>query len=389
MRALFSSTRGAGHFNPLVPFARAFERAGHELIFAGPPDLAAAVEAAGFDFWQFDPPPEDELSTIWARVPELPPDEANAVVIGEIFGRLNSTAALPKLRAAFEDWRPGVVLRDPNEYASALAAELHGVPHARVAIGLVSSEELGLRIAAGPIDVIRRAEGLPPDPDGDVLRGSPYLSNFPRTLDEGEQADTHRFHDPAWDEPAGELPGWWPGSEDQPLVYVTFGSVAGSFPQAPPVYRVALEAVADLPARVLLTVGRDLDLDALPLPPANVRIEPWVPQQDVLGHAAAAVVHGGSGSTLGALAAGLPLVVVPLFADQPENARRVAEVGAGIAVEPAREEPSATIAPLRAAIESVLADPSYRERAAALADELRAEPSVDEAVPLLERLDRR
>jgi UDP:flavonoid glycosyltransferase YjiC (YdhE family) len=389
VRALFSSTRGAGHFNPLVPFAHAFERAGHEVMFAGPPDLAEPVDAAGFRFWQFDPPPEDELSTIWARVPELPPDEANAVVIGEIFGRLNSTAALPKLRAAFDEWRPDVVLRDPNEYASALAADLQGVPHARVAIGLVSAEEMGLGFAAATIDTIRRAEGLPPDPDAHTLRASPYLSTFPRTLDEGEQPETHRFHDPAWDESAGELPDWWPGREDQPLVYITFGSVAGSFPQALPVYGVALDAVADLPVRVLLTVGRDLHLGVLGGPPDNVRIEPWVPQQDVLGHAAAAVVHGGSGSTLGALAAGLPIVVVPLFADQPENARRVAEVGAGIAVEPRREDPSATTAPLRRAIEAVLGDESYRERAGALAQELRAEPPVDEAVPLLERLDRR
>jgi UDP:flavonoid glycosyltransferase YjiC (YdhE family) len=112
-----------------------------------------------------------------------------------------------------------------------------------------------------------------------------------------------------------------------------------------------------------------------------------VPQQDVLGHAAAAVVHGGSGSTLGAIAAGVPLVVVPLFADQPQNAHRVAEVGAGIAVEPDRDDVPATIEPLRAALRAVLGDPSYGERARALAGELRAEPPVDEAVPLLERLD--
>jgi UDP:flavonoid glycosyltransferase YjiC (YdhE family) len=114
-----------------------------------------------------------------------------------------------------------------------------------------------------------------------------------------------------------------------------------------------------------------------------------VPQQDVLGHAAAAVVHGGSGSTLGAIAAGVPLVVVPLFADQPQNARRVAEVGAGIAVEPQRDDLEANIRPLRDAIRSVLEEPSYRERVRGLANELRAEPAVDEAVPLLEPLDRR
>jgi UDP:flavonoid glycosyltransferase YjiC (YdhE family) len=388
MRALFSSTRGAGHFNPLVPFARAFERAGHELLFAGPPDLAGAVDGAGFEFWQFDPPPEDELGAVWGRVPELPPVEANEVVVGELFGRLNTTAALPRLREACEEWRPDVVLRDPNEYGSALAAELHSIPHARVAIGLASTEELGMGIAASAIDAIRKAEGLPPDPDADRLRRAPYLSLFPPTLDEGAQPDTQRFHDPAWDEPPGELLDWWPGREREPLVYVTFGSVAGSFPQALPVYGVAMRAVAELPVRVLLTVGRELDLDALPPAPENVRVERWVPQQDVLGHAAAALVHGGSGSTLGALAAGMPLVVMPLFADQPQNARRVAEVGAGVAVEPNRDDLDATVSPLRQAIRTVLDDPSYGRAARALADELRAQPPVDDALPLFERFAR-
>jgi UDP:flavonoid glycosyltransferase YjiC (YdhE family) len=310
------------------------------------------------------------------------------VVVREIFGRLNTTAALPRLLDAFEDWQPDAVLRDPNEYGSGLAAGLHGIPHARVAISLASVEELGTGIAAGAVDSIRRAQGLAPDPDGDLLRRSPWLSTFPESLDEGAQPDTRRFHDPAWDQPAGELPDWWPGRDSEPLVYVTFGSVAGSFPQALPVYDVAMRAVAELPVRVLLTVGRELDLPALPQAPDNVRVERWVPQQDVLGHAAAAVVHGGSGSTLGAIAAGVPLVVVPLFADQPQNARRVAEVGAGLAVEPNREDVGATASPLRDAIESVLSDPSYGERARALADELRAEPPVDEAVPLFERFRR-
>ena len=142
--------------------------------------------------------------------------------------------------------------------------------------------------------------------------------------------------------------------------------------------------------RVLLTVGRDLDLGALPEAPANVRHRALGAATGRAGPRAAAVVHGGSGSTLGALAAGLPLVVVPLFADQPENARRVARGGRGHlrrahARGPGRDDGAAP----RRAIETVLADPSYGERARAIADELRAEPPVDEAIPLLERLRRR
>jgi hypothetical protein len=357
-------------------------------MVAGPPVLRDTATGAGFEFWEFDPPPEDELGEVWGRVPELSQDEQNEVVIGEIFGRLNTTAALPGLRRAFEEWRPELVLRDPNEYSSALAAELHGVAHARVAVGLISSEELALGFAASPIDVLRRAAGLPPDPGGERLRHSPYLSVFPPSLDEGVQPDTHRFHDPAWDTPGAELPEWWPGREDQPLVYVTFGSVAGQFPQALPVYGAALAAVANLPARVLLTVGRELDLDELPATPDNVRVERWVPQQDVLGYADAMVCHGGSGSTLGGIAAGLPMVIVPLFADQPENARRVEETGAGVAVVPDRTNPDAAETGLREAIGTVLAEPSYRAQAEALAAESRAQPRVDDLVPLFGRLRR-
>ena len=201
--------------------------------------------------------------------------------------------------------------------------------------------------------------------------------------------DTHRFRDPAWDEQPKELPDWWPGRGDQPLVYVTFGSVAGQFPQALPAYGVALSAVAGLPVRVLLTVGRDLDLDALPDTPDNVHVEPWVPQQDVL---APRVRRGGARRLrLDARRARRrraarrdPSVRGPAL-ERPARP----EVGAGIAVEPDREDIPATIGPLRAAIETVLAEPSYRDTAEALAAEVRAEPPVDEAVPLSERLRRR
>ena len=56
MRVLFSSTRGTGHFRPLLPFMDAFRRAGHDVLAAGPPELTDQVAAAGHDFWRFDPP---------------------------------------------------------------------------------------------------------------------------------------------------------------------------------------------------------------------------------------------------------------------------------------------------------------------------------------------
>jgi UDP:flavonoid glycosyltransferase YjiC (YdhE family) len=136
-----------------------------------------------------------------------------------------------------------------------------------------------------------------------------------------------------------------------------------------PLYRAVLDAVAGLPVRVLLTVGRVLDVAQLGVPPSNVRIERWVDQADVMADAVLVVCHGGAGTTLGALAAGAPLVVFPLFADQAANAACVAHAGAGVAVA-ARGAAAAQrsienddVVSLRTAILQVLGDPGYASAA--------------------------
>jgi UDP:flavonoid glycosyltransferase YjiC (YdhE family) len=111
--------------------------------------------------------------------------------------------------------------------------------------------------------------------------------------------------------------------------------------------------------------------------PENVHVEAFVPQRDVLPRAAAVVCHGGSGTVLGTLAAGVPMVVVPLGADQPHNAQRIAEVGAGLAA------PSADATTLRTAVERVLTEGAFRSHAVRLADEIAALPTVERAVAAL------
>ena len=140
---------------------------------------------------------------------------------------------------------------------------------------------------------------------------------------------------------------------------------------------------------MLLTIGRITDRAPLGPVPTNVHVETWVPQDDVLSHAALVLCHGGSGTTFGALAAGVPLVIMPLFADQPANGRLVTAAGAGLVVEPEGSENAAgavgpSVAPrLRAAIETVLADTSYRQAATSIANEMRALPAVGEVLDFL------
>ena len=159
------------------------------------------------------------------------------------------------------------------------------------------------------------------------------------------------------------------GGSDAPLIYMTFGTVLGFMSIAAEAYRMALKAVQRTRARVLLTVGRRFDASTLGPVPAHVHVEAWVDQARVLERADVVVCHGGSGTTLGALAAGVPLVMVPLFADQFENGRRVAAAGAALVVETRVPE-------ITSSIEDVLGDGRYRDRARAIAAEMSATPTV-------------
>jgi hypothetical protein len=356
VRVLFASTHGAGHFGPLVPFLDACMRGGHEVLVVGPPTL----DARGYPFREGASPPDDELGPLWAGIHLQPPGQAEVIVVGHIFARLNVRAMLPALRAALEEWRPDLVMRETNEYASALAAEEAGIPHARVGIGLALVEEGALAIATPALEDERPGSAA-------AIARSPYLTCWPPSLDRAPFPVT-RFRSPAG--VAGDvLPDWWPGDE-RPLVYVTFGSVAGSLPTATAAYERALAAAAGIPGRVLFTTGVELEL-----PPAapNVHVERWVPQDDVLPHAAAVVCHGGSGTTLGSLTAGVPLVIAPLFADQPWNAVRVAAEGAAVV---------SSLDDIGRSVERVLEDGRYRAVAERLAAEVRELPPVDDFLGL-------
>jgi UDP:flavonoid glycosyltransferase YjiC (YdhE family) len=207
----------------------------------------------------------------------------------------------------------------------------------------------------------------------------------------------HRFRAAA---PSARAPlpaDWWPGNDD-PLVYATFGSVtAGAhLSYYPALYRTLIDALAPLRMRLLVTVGEPRDLAELGALPPNVRAEHWIPQDDVLPHAAVIVCHGGLGSTLGAIAHGVPLVVVPLFSiDQVANGTAVARAGAGvtldgdIGVRTVLELPSAgTLDGLAPTVGRLLADAAHGRAAGRIAAAMAELPPPDAAVDVLAALGR-
>ena len=129
--------------------------------------------------------------------------------------------------------------------------------------------------------------------------------------------------------------------------------------------------MASVDARVLLTTGAEVELGEGAAERPRRALDPAGRRH--VGHAAVTVCHGVSGTTLDALAAGVPLVVVPLFADKPQNAARVAIVGAGIA---------SRMDAIAGSVERLLADGAYARTTRAIASEMATLPPVDAFLPL-------
>ncbi len=374
MRILMTSNTGAGHIGPMVPFAHAFLRAGHDVLLAAPAKAHPTVARAGVPFLPLADPPSEETDAVFASLAALPQEEQSVRVMRQIFAGIDARTSLPDVLRAVGQYRPDVLLREPTEYAGLLAAERLGVRHGRIAIMAAGTETWGVPVVAPVLDEHRARLGLPPDPDGRRITESAYLTIIPEALEDPDDfgpAHAIRFREHRPD--PSPLPYAW-SDEDRPLVYVTYGSVTPTMPYFPALFRDTVAALGELPVRALFTVGIEVDVEALGPVPGNVRIARWIPQADVMPHAAAMVGHGGAGSTRLALAAGVPSVIVPGFADQFRNAERVAALGAGL---------EATAADLVSALRQVLGEPSYREAAARVAAEVARLPLVDEAPGVL------
>ena len=259
MRILFATTRGAGHLGPLIPLRQACRRAGHEVLVAAPGSVAPHVERAGLPLAPLDDPDEQAMQPIWQRVRAARLGEADQIVLEEIFAGEFARSALPGMLATMRAWRPDVVLRESTEFASLVAAEQLGVPHLHVAVFLAAGGEVRLgaprrsdRAAA------HRGRTESRRPIGAALAGA--------VCDLGAAFAGGPVHRAAPGTPLGPRAGraratasdWWEGSHE-PLVYVSFGSAAAGNGFYPDLYREALEALDGLPARVLLTLGTDVD----------------------------------------------------------------------------------------------------------------------------------
>jgi UDP:flavonoid glycosyltransferase YjiC (YdhE family) len=363
MRVLFSCTAGEGHFQPLLPLARAFAAAGDDVAFATSADTAA-VESSGFRHLPAGIATVEVDARFAPRreqVAAMPPHERRPFVFTWRFAEIDAPSKIAELHAAASARAPDVIVYESADLSAPIVAASLGVPAVHHGFGRMVPVD-AFALAAESTAPLWRARDLDPPPLNGAFEGvyvdicpPSFQTNLPPA---GTQVELLR--------PVSAAPQ---SPTDPPTVYVTLGTMFNALA----LFRVLLGALADVDCAVIATIGRDNDPAALGEIPSNAIVERYIPQEQILPRCSVTIGHGGSGSTLAALAYGLPMLLVPQGADQFENAKACAELGVGRMLMPGEM----TVDAVREAVESLLAEPAYRERAAEIATEIAGMPPAE------------
>ena len=423
-RFLFTLWPYPGHVHPNVAIAHALAGRGHEAAFYTGGSVAASLESEGFRCFPFEAVNEGHVEklvmTLDAQSMQWWKARDNRRLLGEwLLGTVD--AQLDDLTSVLAVWRPDVIVCDPAMWGPLLvlqeARQLKVAVMSYVAACMLPGPEgpiLGLSLPRprGPAgrashaalrwlahvlsadvrseaNAIRSRRGLAPiQTSVTAFSGQVplYLVPSTATYDRSRRdlPSSVKYVGPCeWSRGSSDGPPAWladlPGNRK--VVYVTEGTMHS---KAPFLLRAALSGLAASDVQVIATTGRHRKPEDLALGeiPANARVEQWVSHGELLPRTDVLVTTGGTGTVLAALREGVPLLVVPTAWDQPENAWRVVEAGAGIRLSARRCTPAS----IRGAVDRLLNESSFRENARRLGESLNARGGAVEAAGELENL---
>ncbi|SDH84375.1 glycosyltransferase, MGT family [Actinokineospora alba] len=326
MRVLFASLASVGHTYPLIPLAIAAREAGHEVHFAAGEEVHAPLAAHGLRPFR----PADSFYEMYAE--DLAPELARL--------------------------RPDLVIHEWGVPGAAEATYRAGIPGLWHGFGRMYPDGIGLELPT------RNTEAP----------GRPHLDICPPSLQDKDflaTADRIELRPVPYSAPAA--PSDW-GQVSRPLIYLTLGTAFGTAE----LLTTAIKGLATLGGRVVVAAGR-VRVAELGEIPDNVTVESWVAQADLVPHADVVVHHGGSGTTLGALAAGVPQLFLPQGADQFANADAVTAAGAGSRLDAGELSADAIAEQTR----KLVRDNTHREAARVIAEEIARLPAPAEVARLL------
>ena len=382
VRMLFTSSPGVGHLMPILPVAVAAQALGHDVLVGCGESLAPLVGRAGLRHAAIGPASLDEVRAGIDGLSGTDGPGRTFLMYREGFGGIIASEIARDVVSLAASWRPAIILHEDLEMGSWIAGEELGIPHVTIQ-ATAWRPHLRTQIVAHQ-SAIRAAHDLATDPDLGGLDGRRWFTTRPPSMRDPARpmpallGELRPEPDDRVGGDAGDVPAWLDAPIDRPRVAVTLGTVNG--------HRLDLlrPIVDGLEAHdVEAVVGLGADPATLGPVPANVRVERYVPMSMLLPRSAVVVHHAGSGTTLAALAAGVPSAMVPIMADQPENAAAASRAGAGLILDATRLTADA----VAAAVQQLLHAPAFTDRARAVADEIAAMPGpaavVEEIVQLI------
>jgi len=416
MRIGFSCPVLPGHMYPMTTLARKVRERGHEVFFLGIPDAEPMVRAAGLEFFPYGEAlfPAGEMAR-------------RVRILSQLSGMKGIQFTLnlfrDTVRAAFDDAERAiresradalvldVTCRGLNLVAMHLAVPfmhvsnamhfdfsghtplcLVGTPYRPGALAFVrnSLTVRGFLFMGAQVTRIERAYakrvGLAinvADPHAHHSRLG-QLTQTPREFDfPGSHWPAHfhtgPFHDASLRAPI-DFP--WDRLTGEPLIYASMGTLQNGSEQ---IFN-AIAAAAQAPGRQLvLSIGANLDSSKITPLAANTIVVKNAPQLEVLKRASLCITHAGLNTALESLSAGVPMVAIPITNDQPGVAARVAYTRTGVVLNAKKLAGKAGIEKLRAAVDSVLTDPSYRENAQSIQRAIAETNGLGKAAGIIDR----
>lgn len=390
-RILFCVVPEKGHLNPCIGPAQHLRAQGCDVAFYAPADISDQLDAAG-GFELLGPRTKLERHDI-SRGASFAANIQDAAWLRNWIRVLlveQAPALVDAIRDILRAWRPDVVVIDPLLYASAIAAQLEGLPWVALSNSLnpvlpadLDSELLQtVRWLAPDRERLFARYGLRARFNGcDVLSPDLTLALTTEALVGAPPAGV-RLVGPAL--PAGargdeqSFP-WERLDTRRPLVYMSLGS---QLYYQPEVFGKVIEAVRGKPLQLVLSVGELVDTDLLPVDDPRVIAVRYTPQLALLGRSAVFINHGGANSVMEALACGVPMLLSPFCNDQFHSAWFVQRAQAGIEL----DLRAASVSQIADALDTLLGPGSIRENTARIAASYRQQDGSAQAARLISEL---
>jgi MGT family glycosyltransferase len=388
-----------GHINPTLPLIEELTRRGDQITYYASEAFRPAIEQAGAMFRGIDAfftertPVDDNLvrfayTLIHATQRMLP-------------GLLAETRANPPDYILFDTlciWGRCVaeILRIPAVASVSTIARPHEPMRREIAMAMLPTLPSSVRMLVEGRRELRKfneivgqlratyhipkmgiADAYNNLADLNIVYSIKDLQAWPNTFDE-----RFKFVGPFLDDLSQAATFPFAELGEQPAIYISLGTV---FNDKDDFYRLCFEAFADLNRRVILSIGSRTDISRLGAIPANFIVRPFVPQFQVLRHAALFITHAGMNSVNEGLFERVPLLMIPQAADQFFIARRLQRLGVGKTLDSSQLSADR----LRSAAEEMLVNPVYRQQCETLSAALHQAGGPSAAVDAIDAFKRR